>query len=735
MPPDANALIRKYCVPPGLGFVAGEDAPVQDTPAKMENHRTEAFIDGDSFFAAVYDEIDTLLNSNDGSRFFYMSAWWLGLTGFRNTLRVEGNWNYENFESDNGFLCADFDEFLIPDGAGHYFGLEDKLEELHTDGVDVRVLPWVLPFVADKRVENKAGMGGVNFPSLISASSLRRKLGNDRVVLNMLGHTFGAVHCKMVICGESNRMVAYTSGLDPADGRLKPPGLTPRNIAQSELRTYKVPGNPAGQAEMRQVCNGLNNNVLEKPIFDVIASYFATIPSFPAAHAAFLLAVQNNDYKVKIDIRWEEREWKLILSEVTANGIENDIFYLKKTALEEIKIYLWPAKGWHDVGVKVEGRAAGAIHDFFRAMWNEQLTRNVETFRLNNLTIASHDAAWPALGPRNAIDLPVNTGRQYVQVLRTVPRMDYSLGAKARGKFLVPDSFHKKFGVKGHRVKFGPGILRIPVGAFASLQGLYTRQPISFAPNGCFEFKVALKRAISEADSYIFIADQGLYALEIMDWICARMQKKPSLKVILMFGADPADPPNNFLAEAMNNHLLNSVRYNTRIHAQPANVVFYEWTGNAVHCKVTIIDDTWCAIGSANCMRRSLYTDIELSLATLEPPTPDTELPTTAAEEANPPLGKKAPSFVQRFRRDLWAHYCGIPLRAAARNANQRLQFTQLLKPRPALSIWTPSWGAAPAGVTLRPEISRQNLYPFPLAGPFNQRSYDREDADSRNAF
>ena len=726
MPPDANALIGKYCVPPGFtSFAPGEAAPLQDTPAKMQNHRTESFIDGDSFFTAIYDEIDTLLNSNDGSRFFYMSAWWLGLAGFRNKLRVDGTWNYENFESDNGFLCADFNEFLIPDGAGHYLRLGDKLEELHRHGVDVRVLPWVLPFVADKRVENKADMGGVNFPSLVSAHSLRGKIGNDRVVLNMLGHTFGAVHCKMVICGESNRMVAYTSGLDPVDGRLEPPGLTPQEITDSILRTYRA----ADLAEMRLLCDGLNNNKLEQPIYDVIAAIFRAFPDYNG----FNQAIQNGVYEVKVDIRWEEREWKLTLIRVASGDYA--IFYLKKTALNEIKIHEWPNGGWHDVGVKVEGPAAGAIHDFFRDMWNEQLTRNVETFRLNQWAIASHDRAWQHLKRRAAVDLPAHTGNQYVQVLRTVPKMDFSLGAKARGKFLVPDDFQKKFGFKGHRLKFGPGVVRIPVGAYASLQELYTRPPIGFARAGCFEFKVALKRAISEADSYIFIADQALYALEVMDWIYARMQKKPSLKVILMFGADPADPPNNFLAEAMNNHLLNNVRYNTRIHAQPANVVFYEWTGNAVHCKVTIIDDTWCAIGSANCMRRSLYTDIELSLATLEPPTPDTELPTTAAEEANPPLGKKAPSFVQRFRRDLWAHYCGISLRAAARNANQRLQFTQLLKPRPALSIWTPSWGAAPAGVALRPEISRQNLHPFPLAGQFNQRAYDREDADSRNAF
>jgi hypothetical protein len=733
MPPDANTLIKKYCEKPGLwGPPPGENAPLQDTPAKMQNHRTETFIDGVAYFSTIREEINALLGSNDAHRFFYMTAWWLGLTDFDGPLRVADSWDYVNYrDPTTRALRARFSRFVMPVGAGSFSlastqTLEQLLKRMVEKGVDVRVLPWILPLIADKLVADKTGIGGVNFPSLISAASLRRQIGDERVLLNMLGHTWGAAHCKMVICGDSNRMRAYTSGLDPVDNRLLAPGLTPAEVANNRYGTYVA----ADKQEMEKVCRALANGILMKPLFDVIR-VISNLPDY----VKFLQAQQSGDFEFRIDVRWEDREWKLTLYDEPNDRL--DISYLKRDGLKnEIDVFDWPAGGWHDLGVRVEGPAAGAIHDFFRDMWNEQLSRSVETFKLNNDRIVSHDTRWQPLPARQPINLPANTGPQYVQVLRTVPLMDFSLNPKARGNFLVPDDFNVKLGLKGHRLKIGPTALAIPVGVIAAITTGYARQRLSFAPAGCFEFKVALKKAISEATDYIFIADQGLYGLEIMDWINLRMQQVPKLKVVLLFGADPADPPNSFLAEAMNNHLLPNAFYNAMEGTQPANIVFYEWTGNAVHCKVTIIDDTWCAIGSANCMRRSLYTDIELSIAILEPPTPDNELPSTPAEEAAPPLGKKAPSFVQRLRRDLWGHYCGIPLDPAQRSDPQKKQYTKLLRQPAALAVWNPKWAFwRVPGLTLRPEISRQNLRPFPVGAPFDQKRYDREDVDSRHAF
>jgi hypothetical protein len=368
-------------------------------------------------------------------------------------------------------------------------------------------------------------------------------------------------------------------------------------------------------------------------------------------------------------------------------------------------------------------------------MWNEQLGRSVETFKINRHPIVSHDPAWQEVPSREPVLLLPNQGKQYVQVLRTVPRMNFTLSAKERGKFLIPDFRPKKFGIMHHRIVLRPKHVAFPGGLITSLVSSYERPRLNFARNGCFEFKVALKRAISEANDYIFIADQSMYAMEIMDWINSRMMHRPHLKVILLLGRDPADPPESFLPEAINNHLLPNVfRDNNGV---PNSVVFYSWTDNCVHCKVTIIDDVWCAIGSANCMRRSLYTDIELSVSILEPATPDVLLPTTPAEEANLAPNQRAPSFVQRFRRDLWAHYCGIPLVANKRTRSQNRQYTELLNLAQALAVWrSAGWGAAPQGLWLLDNMHLENLAPFPAsAEAFSQKAYNQKDPDSRKAF
>src|SRR5438552_3333279 len=53
--------------------------------------------------------------------------------------------------------------------------------------------------------------------------------------------------------------------------------------------------------------------------------------------------------------------------------------------------------------------------------------------------------------------------------------------------------------------------------------------------------------------------------------------------------------------------------------APPSGIMeMFTTFGITVHAKTTLIDDKWAIIGSANCMRRSLYTDWEHSLAFIE---------------------------------------------------------------------------------------------------------------------
>lgn len=598
--PNINALISKYCVTAAAPMPQrGETPPPLNTAALMQSHRAQVLIDGVDYFTAVDNEITTILGApGGGARFFFLTAWWLGLFSANGPHKISG-WLPGTFSFDiNGTQ-----QIVMPVSNQP---LAARLRALRQAGVEVRVLAWVSPLLTrlDKTAQAQEGIATLNIQTILNVLQLRNMLGvNDCAMLNVLAHTMGGVHMKTFIAGDANGMRAYISGLDPEAGRLTPPG---------------------------------------------------------------------------------------------------------------------PGGGWHDIGVKVEGRAAGGLYDFFRAQWNEQLNRPVETFTIDGNDIASHNPNWPALTAR-AANVPAAPANQYVQLVRTVPQMNFGQAtARRRGRLLMPEA--------------SPATQTLVGGFVNQFVSAWTRPAWSFAPNGLFEFKLALRQAISEAEQYIFMADQAMYGLEIMTWIRDRMLRRPNLKVILVYGADPADPPSNFFAEAMN-RLAQGLPTNPLTN-QPLNLAVYNWGNVVVHCKTAIIDDIWCSIGSANIMRRSLYTDVECSATIIETPTPAANLPTAANQDVPAPAPPiQAPSFIQNYRRLLWGKYCGVP--PATNLLGHRIKRVNLLAMPRALSIWDAGWGGGaivPGGVGLMANFVR-DTFPFAMPAPFEPIYYDQADPDSRQGF
>ncbi|MFB4310594.1 phospholipase D family protein [Actinomadura sp. GTD37] len=347
------------------------------------------------------------------------------------------------------------------------------------------------------------------------------------------------------------------------------------------------------------------------------------------------------------------------------------------------------AKYWHDLAVRVTGPGATAIHRFFQQLWAENLGLPVETFQIGGQQIPSRLTSAGKIPDLAAKPAGTGTGA-HVQVLRTVPCMRFTTAG--------PAWIFEKSAVVRALIAAGIG---------------FQKQPISFAKDGLFEFKVALEKAIRKAEKYIFIADQGFTSQEIMGWINARLRQRPQLKVILLHGSDPADPPTGDLAHAVNEHLIPGVPPLLLDSSSGLQgLEFRGWTNTTVHCKVTIIDDVFCIVGSANSMRRSLYTDIELSVAILDAAGTDT---------------------VRRLRRDLWAKYCGMALpEEMPLIAFEQKGYDELLDIDNALSLWCRAWGGAlPPGVALLPAIKGFQL-PMPVTAPYSPESHDRQDPDSR---
>jgi phosphatidylserine/phosphatidylglycerophosphate/cardiolipin synthase-like enzyme len=555
----------------------GEYAPQQVFLSDLSGNTVDYFINGTAYFSALDAEIQTLLNSNARGRYFFMSAWWLGLSNMPADTQVSplGDLTATILKPFQVTLAqpwqvgTNFPALTLPSGVL----LSRRLEDLQKSGADVRILAWVSPFAARYRIQQLAGIGLLNVQTLLSVAEMRSRFGPNgqgNVMVNLAAHPAGASHCKIVVAGDQTSTRAFTGGIDPVQSRMHP--------------------------------------------------------------------------------------------------------------------------AWHDLAVRVTGPAATAIYRFFQQLWSENLQRPAETFRVGGAGILSRlDSASKISDPPPP---PQGTGNgDYVQVLRTVPQMNFSVTG--------PDWLYPENSAVRALITAGAG---------------FRKDPIKFAADGRFEFKVALRKAISQAEKYIFIADQAFTSEEIMDWINARILQKPDLKVILLHGSDPADPPSGDLAQAVNAHLIPHVKpYLLGSPSGLQGIQFYGWGGTTVHCKVTIIDDIFCIVGSANAMRRSLYTDVELSVAILD---------------------VTGSGTVRRLRRDLWAKYCGMTLPwEMLLIGSKDPGYDELLDLDNALSLWAPMWaGTLPPGVKVLPAIKGFGL-PMAVTTPYSGKDHDQQDADSRKIF
>ena len=341
---------------------------------------------------------------------------------------------------------------------------------------------------------------------------------------------------------------------------------------------------------------------------------------------------------------------------------------------------------WHDAGVRIEGPAAADIYHYLGLLWTEQRTREPTYIFLNHRMVESHIPADPELmqselsrklsllnlaptpeWPHRPTLIPSPAGTAHVQVLRTLPTVNITGNVLVHGHTDLSrrDQLLLKYALSGSN-----------------------HPRLSFAQSGVFEFRLGLKKAIMNAEHYIYIEDQGFFSFEIMDWIGAQLELKSALKVVLLYGADPADAPDFTLLESIGHRLLGP---NSSSRAD--RVVFCKRGGGVtVHAKVTIIDDRWAAVGSANCMRRSLYTDQELSVSILD----EAEIP-----------------FAKKLRSDLWLEHSSMGL--AGSFAPREIES--------ALGLWNPAWrptadsdvAPIPDDLLLKPEIERMDL-PFVVA-------------------
>ncbi len=370
---------------------------------------------------------------------------------------------------------------------------------------------------------------------------------------------------------------------------------------------------------------------------------------------------------------------------------------------------------WIDAGVRVEGPAAHIVYRNFRDLWNEAQTRPNQEFHLNTgstggVVLDADNNPIPVdqvavYGKKRPVParpaLTVANGTQSVQVLRTAPTMNFAEGAS---DLLPMGSLTQQ-------------ILRWALD--------YKAPPLQYANNGqgLFEFNAALQKAIEHANKYIYIEDQGFTSQEIMQWIAARMQVKPNLKVIMVYGGNPYELPSYGITQAVK---LLAPTLPTPPAISPPNIAFWWRGGSYVHSKVVIIDDEWCSVGSANIMRRSQYTDGELALSILD----------TIQSSGTP---SNPQPFAKLLRRALWARHCAAGV--TPENLNDI---------DPALKLWDANWYAGSFAYTLNTAMERCAIPfvfgdPTPTGGwsnknrptqpPYDEKEYNARMPDSRKLY
>jgi phosphatidylserine/phosphatidylglycerophosphate/cardiolipin synthase-like enzyme len=167
-----------------------------------------------------------------------------------------------------------------------------------------------------------------------------------------------------------------------------------------------------------------------------------------------------------------------------------------------------------------------------------------------------------------------------------------------------------------------------------------------WSPDGERTIWADLRHAIDRAKRYIYIEEQYLVAPMLRDALQAALAKPGSELSVVIVISDRcedfpvvADQPGYDRARYI---FIKDLRLDPRV--QVFSIKDYY-----VHTKVTIVDDVFATIGSANMNRRGLTHDAELNAFVLD---------------------GRVEDGVRKFARDLrtrlWAEHLGMPLTAAS---------------------------------------------------------------------
>ncbi|HEY1365832.1 MAG TPA: phospholipase D-like domain-containing protein [Gaiellaceae bacterium] len=612
-------------------FLAAADAkaPTLPPPVTYADSKVTPLIGCKEYAAeveAALARVGTKTPAENKEQFVLVHNWWLGLEmgEYVPPPDVIGSIGGDQVAVAGSKFYLDGEK--PPDGTR---ALAEVLKQKAKAGVDVRVLGWLSFAVMGSNLAMKVGAAtaAVNAATMASIVDLRSEPAlSTGAALDVLGHTAGAVHTKLVVIGDATQAIGFTGGLD-------------------------------------------------------------FVPS-----------------------RWAET--------------------------------------WHDIVVKVEGPAVQGLYDWFRLIWNENAGRKATVFTLGAKKVPTTAPGTSALKTRALAT--TKKGSHHVQSVRTVPVFKYTMFnifPENRAPAEAPNGLFEIRAAWEKAIRAATDYIYIEDQAFwsvevfewvnAAIRANANLRVILMASGGADpdDPEMPLQEILTLSIDNSLL--KGLTGSQLDQIRMFRRFKREAFGPHTIAAAndkgdgtsdvelDPAVTealPKDFLVEEQfllrvagnefpvtanaeqkvgDRHRM-TVKHLTSGAKPPGagDAVLVRYLGVAVHSKTTLVDDHWAIVGSANCMRRSLYTDWEHSVVFLD----------------------EADTAVKEYRKKLWAFHFG---------AGNIGMFDNLAS---SLRRWEPSWGVGPAVAALPPTIRPVTL---PIKGPplegLNRRFYEvLLDVDSR---
>ena len=140
-----------------------------------------------------------------------------------------------------------------------------------------------------------------------------------------------------------------------------------------------------------------------------------------------------------------------------------------------------------------------------------------------------------------------------------------------------------------------------------------------FAPRGDFTILEAYLRAIRSSERFIYIENQFLWSPEVIDALADKLKNPPhpDFRILALLPTNPSDGAETTRGQL--GRLLAADGKNKRLLATTVSGQGGDKTAPVyVHAKVSVIDDRWLTIGSANLNEHSLFNDTEMNIVTCD---------------------------------------------------------------------------------------------------------------------